>query len=181
MDLQRRTLGRLRLPDAVKRQSALEQEAFKLLHWRGLGSEEAFELLCSRAELAASREQIRASIARAALMPGPTRPLVGSSMLEETADERASPETLMLASESEALLDLDLARLEAAVADLAAEERLYVRLRFYETPPTPPREIARRMGRTPREVYKLRDRVMAALRQALGPDGGESGGVRPIG
>src|SRR5439155_1688480 len=58
-------------------------------------------------------------------------------------------------------------RLTALVAQLPTDAQLYLKLRFFEDPPKPPREIARLMGRSVQEIYRLHDQVYATLRTAV--------------
>ena len=60
--------------------------------------------------------------------------------------------------------------LERAILTLSAGERLYLTIALGGAQPPPSREIARLMQRPVEEIYKLKQRVLKRLRDALAED-----------
>ena len=78
---------------------------------------------------------------------------------EDSADERVR------AGEREIALRSAAAGLDRAIGDFSPEDRLILRLRFWDGRRVP--DIARILGLEPRKVYKRLDRLFIALRRAL--------------
>lgn len=100
-------------------------------------------------------------------VPLVTRAADGSPRERELADPAGSPEDVAADTRERQAREERLAAVLAAVATLPPEGQLYVRLRYLDDPPRPPREVARLMGRPEAEVYRLCERVVASLRSAL--------------
>lgn len=79
----------------------------------------------------------------------------------------ATPEEALLTGEDERLLHLAAEVLREATAALKDHERLYLRIALGSGEPIPAREVARQMRRPVEEIYKLKQRVMTQLREAL--------------
>jgi RNA polymerase sigma factor (sigma-70 family) len=139
IDFLREQQGRRRLPRAISRLSALDQEIFETAFWQGHTAAETHEILRAShpglrfAQILDSLERIQAALQPWQLQkvldqkpaPAPVSP-VGSSgedLLEQIADGRASPEEDTLLQEKAKLL-------QGAVAELPEPARLLLRLRF---------------------------------------------------
>lgn len=94
----------------------------------------------------------------------------GDDVLEQVPCGQPSPEQSLLAAEEDVLLQQAASALREASAAMSEAERLYVRIALSGAEPLPAREVARLMGRPIQEVYKLRQRVMARLREILDRD-----------
>jgi RNA polymerase primary sigma factor len=179
-DLARRAEGRRRVPERILELGALEQDVYRILYWSDAGEAGLREALKEAGggphdPDAVDRAITRVHEAAARLEGGPRRAPTslaweegGTGLHEEDLrDERPTPEARLLGAEEERRREGLLAAVAAAVERLPSECQLYVRMRFYEAPPKAPREIARLIGRTEAEVYRLRDRTIAALRARL--------------
>ncbi len=178
-DLARKADGRRRLPEKISRRPLLEQEVFRLLHWSGVREAEIGAMLKDPTGAPYPRRDVERAVARVREAAGPPaaasrRPTAlswrdGDAGVQERdlRDDRPSPEARLLEAEQEQLRDRLVQVLDAALGRLPAESQLYVRLRFYTAPPKPPREIARLLGRPEEEVYRLRERTIAALRAGM--------------
>jgi RNA polymerase sigma factor (sigma-70 family) len=190
MDLLRKRAGRRRLPETIARLSALEQDVFKLKHWQHCRSDEIFQLLKNeRGELYPQAEIERAlgrveEVVRSGR--GGASPEIKLKSLDQLqgrpnddgeqrewqiADPDSSPEDFLMEAESERAQDQTLAVVRRLMAQLPDELQLYLKLRFYSAEPKPPREIARIMGRTEKEIYKIRQQAMSQLTAGLKSSG----------
>lgn len=86
---------------------------------------------------------------------------------EEMPAEQPSPEEAVLTGEHEQLLARASKILREAADALSEAERLYLHVALGGGEPLPAREVARLMRRPIEEVYKLKQRAMARLREAL--------------
>ena len=178
-DLARRAEGRRRVPERILELGALEQDVYRILYWSGAGEAGLRQALKQAGggphdPAAIDRAVARVHEAAAGVEVGRRVPTAlaweegGTGLHEEDLrDERPTPEARLLGAEEERRRQGLLAAVAAAVERLPSECQLYVRMRFYEVPPKAPREIARLIGRTEAEVYRLRDRTIAALRARL--------------
>lgn len=175
-----RSIGsRRRLPAAIKRLPLLEQEIFRQIHWQGAAPDAAAltALLAMRLDPAPAAAAVTAALARveASLPPGfaATEGVHQAVALSEVAESAAeelveeSPEELALAQEAERLVTVAAAALRDVGATLPEAEQLYLRIALSAAEPLPAREVARLMGRPVEEVYKLKQRVLRRLREAL--------------
>jgi RNA polymerase primary sigma factor len=182
IDLQRKARGRRRLPESVRRLPPLEQEAFRLVFWSGARPEAVEAMLASAGPHTPDR--VHTAIARISdLAAGKAAPQAASpqeprATAGDVADARPSPERALIEAEAEGAHQAALEALSRAVGQLPSDAQLYVRLRFYTTPPKAPREIARLMGRAPEEIYRLRERTLVTLRAVLDASGKLSPVVR---
>ena len=186
MDLVRKTEGRRRVPEKILQLSALEQEVFKLLDWRGCAEQDLFTILSNEKGNQYSADQVEQATIRVreALSArrwgynryGEERPIFSSltspteqSPVKETevADLESIPEKELIAAEEKTAQERALARLQQALEELPPDERLYIRLRYYTTPAKSPREIAGLMGRSEHEIYKIHQKATAKLKAAL--------------
>lgn len=176
-----RSIGsRRRLPAAIKRLPMLEQEIFRQIHWQGAATDVATltGLLAMRLDPAPAAAEVAAALARveASLPPGFGAAAEGahqSVALSEVAEGAAeglveeSPEELALAQEADRLVTGAAAALRDVAATLPEAEQLYLRVALSAAEPLPAREVARLMGRPVEEIYKLKQRVLRRLREAL--------------
>jgi DNA-directed RNA polymerase specialized sigma24 family protein len=85
----------------------------------------------------------------------------------DVAMDGPTPEDALLAAERERILSLAADVLRKSTASLNDAERLYVRIALGSGEPVPAREVARLMRRPVAEIYKLKQRVMANLRETM--------------
>ena len=139
IDYLREQQGRRRLPRAIARLPALDQEVFETAFWQGHTATEAHEKLRANhpelrfAQVLESLERIQTVLRpwqlQKVLNPKSTSHTVspvnrsGEDWLEQVADERASPEEDVLLLERSRLL-------QQALAELPEADRLLLRLRF---------------------------------------------------
>lgn len=86
---------------------------------------------------------------------------------EDIPADHPSPEDSLVQGEDEQMLSAAAGVLREAAASLSEAERLYLRIALGSGEPIPAREVARLMRRPVEEVYKLKQRVMARLRETL--------------
>ncbi len=167
--------GRKSLPKEIQKLGALEQRAFKLVHWEGYSAQEAYQILLGEhpklrfdrfierlsaveAKLSAiNRAKIRRDIERAR---GP---------LSLDTDEEGPPLEARAAvrpptPEDDAALAERRRALWRLIQDLPANDRLLVRLRFFEG--LTAKQIAAAIGSPdPMEIYRRVERVCLDLRR----------------
>lgn len=97
----------------------------------------------------------------------PMRTALPLEAASEVAMDGPTPEDQLLANEGERILSLAADVLRKSTAALSDPERLYVRIALGSGDPVPAREVARLMRRPVEEVYKLKQRVMARLRETM--------------
>ena len=181
IDFVRSISARRRLPAAIRRLAPLDQEIFRQVYWERVAPEHGAlaPALAARLDPAPADEAIAAALARvqAALPPGYGPGADGPSQLLSLADiaETAapgliepSPEDLALEREAERLVAAAAAVLRDVAQGLPAPERLYLQIALGGAEPLPAREVARLMRTPVEEVYKLKQRVLRRLRDALG-------------
>jgi RNA polymerase primary sigma factor len=185
LDLLRESEGRRRLPEAVQRLPALEQEIYRQLHWRGCSEKELTEILRDEEGNAYEPARIEEALAQVRNVQGRRRDAPIREVLlaftdndldgkeKEVPDSNYSPESLLLDAEQERSKEQYFAALKEALAGLPAELALYIRLRFYSDPPKSPRQIARLMGRSEREIYRTRQDAISILKATLKAKGVE--------
>jgi RNA polymerase sigma factor (sigma-70 family) len=170
LDWRRKQMGRRRLPAAIERLGELEQRAYRWMCWSGCSAEEAVSRLRGRAPEARIREAVRqVEELAAAQRPLPQRVAAGSGLEleQEPVAATPSPERLLLDAERDEQREELLRLVQAVVEKLPLQQRLYVRLRFFEEPPLSPRQIAAVLGTKEKDVYRIRQDVAAALRAGL--------------
>jgi len=167
--------GRRRLPRAIARLPALDQEVFETAFWQGHNATETHEKLRAThpelrfAKVLESLERIQTVLRpwqlQKVLHPKPTPDSVspvsrsGEDWLDQVPDERAGPEEDALLREKAELL-------QKAVAELPEPARLLLRLRF-EAGLTL-QEIARLSGRADhRKVHEELARIFDQLQDKL--------------
>ncbi|WP_254434709.1 RNA polymerase sigma factor [Magnetospirillum sp. UT-4] len=85
----------------------------------------------------------------------------------DIASGEGTAEDLMIEKENELTLEAAAQALREASCALTDAEQLYMRIALGSGEPLPAREVARLMGRPVEEIYKLKQRVMGRLRDAL--------------
>lgn len=183
-DIVRKSAGRRRLPERIQRLPLLEQEIYRQRYWEGRSKQELFQLLRDEAGKALSAQRVEEALARVETALSARRfsgKVVSASDLaisfnskaqaqawrkKETVDYH-SPEVAIVEAEERGAEEKGCQVLQEALSRLSAEERLYVEHRFYTDPPKPPREIARLMGRSEQEIYKIRKQVILSLKSVL--------------
>jgi RNA polymerase primary sigma factor len=180
-DLFRKMKGRRRLPLPVQDLPLLDQEVFELVYWHGCAPTDVFERLRQSRSLTCTRAQVEEATARVeAALGGKGKPPSVSPRIQEVPlirpledgvtaerdipDPAPSPEMALLDAEEQGTNKARLTVILAAIERLPSDAQLYIRLRFLEDPPKRPREIARLMGRTEAEIYRLGEQVLIGLR-----------------
>jgi len=177
IDLVRRVLPRRKLPAAIARLSPLDQAVYAAIAWDECPAEARrvamllrgrFEPEPDLAEVgqAIARTLAAARLERAAACRTEMVPLDGLNQDADAfavADPAPGPEEVLLLAEEDAARAALIAAVQQAAAALPAEERLYLQIVFSTTEPTPPREIARRMGCAVEDVYRLKQRAQRWL------------------
>jgi RNA polymerase primary sigma factor len=181
-DLIRSLTSRRRLPAAVARLAPLDQEIYKLVFWRRVPAraDALLSALGSRVEPVPSQADIEGVLEHLRLLTvngleaARTRMVSLSSLDPDVADQwvgpEASPEDNLTHRENEEHLAQALEVLKIASAALPEAERLYLSIVLSGTGSPPAREIARLMQRPVEEVYKLKQRVMKRLHDAIMED-----------
>ena len=174
IDLLRRDLPRRRLPAAVARLSALDQEVYAAIVWEGCPSDAGRLAAMLRGRLAQEPEahEIKGAIARVgataslvpAMLSGAAEAVSLDLMMEAgggsiLADPAPSPEALLLLAEEERDRGALIAAVKTAAARLPADDRLYLQTVFATADPLPAREIAKLMGCPVEDVYRLKQRT----------------------
>jgi len=158
-----------------RRLPALEQEIFQLLHWQGYREAELENLLRRSDGSTYAPEMIREALRRLAGVifrqgDGAIREVPisverdGEEKQMDLPDATYVPENQLLAAEQQDAVERYVSVLKEALANLPAESALYIRLRFYSNPPKAPKEIARLMNRSERDIYRIRQEVMLLLK-----------------
>lgn len=185
IDFVRLVAPRRRLPAAVTRLGALEQAVFRLMAWQGIPADfdRVSAALAGVFSPAPTRPQLTEAIAAVRSFAQDARdngrwhgPAVSlSGMTGEAADAligaaSASAEELSIDHDERKQLDGALATLRCAAAQLSDAERIYLGIALSTAESLPAREIATLMQRPVEEIYKLRQRVMKRLREAIAND-----------
>jgi RNA polymerase primary sigma factor len=177
IDHLRSFVSRRRLPATVARLAPLDQQIFKLLVWERLPRRA--EILQAPLAAQLGRTPESAEIDAAFLRLSEHMPTNKEGLrLVRTEDDPAqmpdetepTPEERLLAQEKEKQLCDALAALERAMVDTPADERLYLTIALGGGEPRPAREIARLMRRPVEDIYKLKQRVITRLREAVARD-----------
>lgn len=176
---------RRRAPAAIARLDALGQEVFRLVHWQGAepDADKLVVVLATRVQPAPSMESVSAALQRVQrALPGgyggtPASRVISLSEAPELSEEGStegpaveSPEQIALERERDSLLSGAASALRAIAATMAEEERHYLRIALAGAEPLAAREVARLMKRPVEEIYKLKQRVMKRLKDALQDD-----------
>jgi RNA polymerase primary sigma factor len=175
---------RRRAPAAIARLPALEQDIFRRVYWQGAATDAAAltKSLAQSMNPPPSVESVVAALARvqralpsgygSAVSASPR--FVSLADAPELADDSpvagpsiASPEEIAIECEAESLLSTAVSLLRDIAAALPAAERLYIEIALGGAEPLPAREVARLMRRPVEEVYKLKQRVLKHLKEAL--------------
>jgi RNA polymerase primary sigma factor len=182
IDFVRTIVPRRRVPAAIGRLSALDQEVFRLVYWERLDAHPAILLghLPRSAEAPPGVTAVGEAIERVrqALPAGyAAEPRGDGQMVELSAAENfaqagggqdfrvATPEDELAEGEAAVLLEQALDALRAALPGLAVAERLYLQLALSGAPA---REIARLLCLPVEDVHKLAQKLKRHLRVELG-------------
>ena len=174
-------MPRRRLPAAIQRLTAAEQEVFRQLYWENCPEHQlAAALRARKIELGTEAIATAVVTVRTALprdfgadddhrprlvaLPGSTDGRDGES---ELPDERPTPEDAVIAQQDEAALEQATGALKIAIARLPQEIRLYLQHVMSGDGDLAPRDIARLMARPVTDIYRLRQQADRMLRQAL--------------
>lgn len=167
--------GRKSLPKEIQKLPALDQRVFKLVHWEGYSAQEAFEVLRGQEnglaftifiQKLANVESLLSPINRAKIRRDIERSRGPISLdAEDTGPPiEAKAETKVRTPEDEALLQERRSALWKLVEALPAEDRLILRLRFFEG--LTAKQIARAVGTPePMAIYRRIERICHGLRQ----------------
>jgi RNA polymerase primary sigma factor len=184
VDFIRKFSMRRRMPAAIARLPALGQEIFRLIHWQGVAPDAAVltTILAQRMRPPLAAPDVVAGLRRvqSALPAGysaassPAARLVALDDAPELSEggtenvpSAASPEDIAIERESENLLSVATAVLRDVAATLPEAERLYLQIALGGAEPLPAREMARLMQRPVEEIYKLKQRALKHLKDAL--------------
>jgi len=179
IDFLREIYSRRRLPAAVARLPALEQEIYRLIHWHGVPETPSAvtEALRARVTPLPDGAEIAAAMARiAASAPGnsgePRMRAAPESGFDDDSAERwtdpaASPEESLILAQDEERLEQAVEVLKSAAAGMDEAERQYLAIALGGAEPPPAREIARIMGKPVEEIYKLKQRLLQRLREKI--------------
>jgi RNA polymerase primary sigma factor len=171
LDWKRKQMGRRRLPTAIARLGELEQRVYEWMSWGGCSAEEVQSRLTGsepKDEILEAIRKVEQAVAKHQLLP--QRVAAGSGFdLERlsAAGSAPSPERMLLDGEKEEKRESLLRLVQEVVERLPAQQRLYVRLRFFEEPPLTPRQIATVLRAKETDVYRIRQDVASALRAEL--------------
>jgi RNA polymerase primary sigma factor len=177
IDLVRRVVPRRKLPAAIARLSPLDQAVYAAIAWDDCPAESRRVAMALRGrferepDLAEVGQAIARTLAAARLehaAPCRTEMVPLDDLNEDAkalavADPAPSPEEALLLAEEDAARAALVVAVREAAAGLPAEERLYLQVLFSATEPSPPREIARRMGCPVEDVYRLKQRAQRWL------------------
>jgi len=172
----RRSNPRQRMPAAIARMGDLEQAVFRAD--RRLGSAAGGGELAAAvardidppptaAELDRALERVRRASPDGGGAVGVAVPLP-----DDLVSDSPNPEEELIAAESQRTLNSAVAALHGAVATLAADERLYLRIALSGCDPLPARDVAKVMQRPVEEIYQLKRQVFARLRRMIEHDAG---------
>jgi RNA polymerase primary sigma factor len=182
VDLLRKDVPRRRLPAAIQRLTATEQEVFRQLYWERCPEHQlgaalrACKVELGKEALATAVAAVRAALPRdfgadddghrprLVALPGSAG---GRDAEGELPDERPTPEDAVIAQQDEAALEQATGALKTAIARLPQEVRLYLQHVMSGDGDLPPRDIARLMARPVTDIYRLRQQADRMLRQAL--------------
>ncbi|EME72039.1 hypothetical protein H261_00630 [Paramagnetospirillum caucaseum] len=131
----------------------------RLKAYRGIGSFTGFVLQMV--------DRLLIDFIRSTMPLGRQRTEAQTTEWEDIPSDQPSPEDALLEQEGDRLLSLASEVLREAAAALSETERLYLHIALGSGEPIPAREVARQMRRPVEEVYKLKQRVMARLRETL--------------
>ncbi|HEX7776184.1 MAG TPA: hypothetical protein VF449_06615 [Parvibaculum sp.] len=180
IDLVRSLNSRRRLPAAIVRLSALDQHVFKLVYWKRLPARPDvlapalrghIDPLPSGADIEAALARVRAAAPDVA-EAGSRRAVSLSDIPDHLVDAAIgegdiSPEDIMLNRQQDEMLSLALQVMKTVSDGLTDAEKLYVDIMLSGSDAIPAREIARLMQRPVEEVYKLKQKVLKHLREAM--------------
>jgi RNA polymerase primary sigma factor len=175
---------RRRAPAAIGRLPALEQEIFRLVHWQGaaVDAKALATILAQRIRPPPTVQDVAAGLKRVQdCLPSGYRasqssaarfvPLSEAPELSEDGSKDAppvaSPEDIVIEQESENLLSVAAGALRHVAAALPEAERLYLEIALGGAEPLPARDMARLMQRPVDEIYKLKQRLLKLLKDAL--------------
>lgn len=182
-DLTRTMIGRRRLPAAVEKLAALDQQVFRQIHWHNVRVDELGHILRDGEGRAYEIHDIQAALVRVdrVVVAGVSsnRPTgrntvridgedkVAIAVASSLSDGGATPEEALIAAETGATWEKLMISLATAMDRLPGDARLYLRYRFLEVPPLSPRDIAPLMSIPVAEIYRRRKNWEASLAKEL--------------
>jgi RNA polymerase primary sigma factor len=189
IDCVRRHASRRRLPTAIARLSHLDQQIYIAVVWERCPAEpkRVADALRGRVDPAPDLTEIGAALKRLAAMALLDQDFLGQHQtipldaVAETAgmlvtDGSPNPEEYLLLEEEERWRTELMSAVTLAAADLPPEERCYLEMVLSAPEALPPREVAKIMGCTAQDVYRIRQRTTRWIAQiARGLRMGQSG------
>jgi RNA polymerase primary sigma factor len=177
IDHVRSVASRRRLPAAVLKLAPLDQDVFKLIAWRRMPASAELLQPCLRVRLGTAPDLAAVEAALLRVQPHAAAAEERIRLVESGAeisavvdDSTLTPEDAVVANEQQRELAAAVGVLERTIATFPAEERLYLTIALGGSESRPSREIARLMRRPVEDIYKLKQRVMTRLRDALAAD-----------
>jgi RNA polymerase sigma factor (sigma-70 family) len=168
--------GKWRSSAEARRQGAIAIHLERLLVRDGLSFEQAQETLRTNFQVAASRQELEA--VAASLPARQKRQLVGEHEIEgRPASDGAPDEPIHLLEAAEAARHM-CAALSRALADLAPQDRIVLRMRFEDDFSV--MQIARALHLEPKPIYRRIERLLIQLRGALEREGVSAGSVADV-
>ncbi len=188
-DLRRSMIGRRRLPSAIEKLPALEQQIFRQIQWHRTRADELIHTLRDSDGHAYESSEIQAALATVdkiiAEINTPERPTgrntiridgddnLALAVTSRLSDSGATPEEAVIEAQSDTAWEKLLSCLSIAMERLPEDARLYLRYRYLEIPPLAPRDIAPLMRIPITEIYRRRqswETALAAELSSLGID-----------
>lgn len=160
-----RERGRWRPSAAARREGPLAIRLEAMVRRDGLRLDEAAERLRTAGETTLSDRELAALLARLPAHARPRPVAAGDEVLDATPAPAAAADLPLLAGEAGARRDRDEQALRRALESLLPEDRVMLRLRFWEALSVA--DIARGLGVAQKPLYKRMDRVLARLRRQL--------------
>jgi RNA polymerase sigma factor for flagellar operon FliA len=160
-----RERGRWRPSAAARREGPLAVRLEAMVHRDGLRLDEAAERLRTSGETALGDRALAEILSR---LPAHTLPRpvpVADAVLDDTPAAGASADLRVSSAEAEAARGHGEDAVRRAVDALPAEDRVVVKMRFWEGLTVA--EVARGLGVAQKPLYKRLDRVMGRLRREL--------------
>jgi len=159
-----RLWGRWRPSAAARRNGTLAIQLERMVHRDGCTLDEAAETLRSRGETTASNRELGALLARLPERPHPRPVPASAEALATVAATDAADDTVTGAERQDRRATLD-AMLDDALAHLAPQDRIILRMRFWEGSAIA--DIARALGVPQKPLYRQIERALRDVRKHL--------------
>jgi len=157
--------GRWRPSSAARREGPLAVRLEAMVHRDGLRLEEASERLRTAGETTLSDRELAALLARLPAHSLPRPVSAAAEVLEATPAPAAAADLRALEGEAEVRRRRGEEALRRALETLAAEDRVVVRMRFWEALSVA--DVARALGVAQKPLYRRLERALARLRREL--------------